>query len=143
MKHPGCFCFTLQPEVIQEETKLAWSSGVTFYRLKDLSNKTSFVSSVFFDPFRRSGKRRGFWSSKIQGYSELLGDRNGPRRPAVNVVADLERPQEGQSQPLLTHREARRRNQVASRLEAIALSFPKRSRNQIISASVSYTASNY
>ncbi|CAK8987654.1 unnamed protein product [Durusdinium trenchii] len=92
-------------KVIQEETKLAWSSGVTFYRLKDLSNKTSFVSSVFFDPFRRSGKRRGFWSSKIQGYSELLGDRNGPRRPAVNVVADLERPQEGQSQPLLTHRE--------------------------------------
>lgn len=37
------------------------------------------------------------------GYSELLGDRHGPRRPAVHVVGDLE--PAGTEPPLLTHQE--------------------------------------
>ena len=41
--------------------------------------------------------------SSSAGYSELLGDRNGPRRPAVHVVCDLEPPSEGVT--LLTHQE--------------------------------------
>ena len=40
------------------------------------------------------------------GYSELLGDRHGPRRPAVHVILDLESPQDTQNgQTLLTHQE--------------------------------------
>ena len=61
------------------------------------------MASFFLDAHRRGQKKRGFWSSPIQGYSELLGDRQGPRRPAVHVVCDLEPPVDGAT--LLTHQE--------------------------------------
>ncbi|CAJ1347298.1 unnamed protein product, partial [Effrenium voratum] len=75
-------------QVVEESSELCWAQGVRFFRVQDAVGAR--VASFFLDPFRRPGqKRRGFWSSKIQGYSELLGDRHGPRRPAVHFVFDL------------------------------------------------------
>jgi len=93
-------------QVQQEESALTWSKDVRFYRMTNRSTG-SLVSSFFLDAHRRAGqKRRGFWSSTIQGYSELLGDRHGPRRPAVHMILDLESPQDTQNgQTLLTHQE--------------------------------------
>ncbi|CAL1134079.1 unnamed protein product [Cladocopium goreaui] len=89
-------------EVREEQNELSWAKDVHFYRLVNRSTGGP-VASFFLDAHRRAGqKRRGFWASTIQGYSELLGDRHGPRRPAVHVVCDLE-PPEGVT--LLTHQE--------------------------------------
>ncbi|CAJ1390216.1 unnamed protein product [Effrenium voratum] len=86
-------------QVVEESSELCWAQGVRFFRVQDAVGAR--VASFFLDPFRRPGqKRRGFWSSKIQGYSELLGDRHGPRRPAVHFVFDLP-----EAPALLTHRE--------------------------------------
>ncbi|CAE7237611.1 OOP [Symbiodinium necroappetens] len=91
-------------KVIEESSDLTWAEHVRFFRIRD-SDTEDLVASFFLDAHRRWGqKRRGFWSSSIQGYSEILGHRSTPRRPAVNVICDLE-PPVGDTPSLLTHRE--------------------------------------
>ena len=75
-------------EVLEEESDLKWAKDVRFYRIRDAQGH--LVGSFFLDAHRRAQKKRGFWASTIQGYSKLLGDRHGPRRPAVHLVMDLE-----------------------------------------------------
>jgi len=90
-------------KVIEETSDLTWAEHVRFFRIRDIDNE-DLVASFFLDAHRRWGqKRRGFWSSSIQGYSEILGHRSSPRRPAVNIMCDLEPPADSPS--LLTHRE--------------------------------------
>ena len=90
--------------MIEESSDLTWAEHVRFFRIRD-SDTEDLVASFFLDAHRRWGqKRRGFWSSSIQGYSEILGHRSTPRRPAVNVICDLE-PPVGDTPSLLTHRE--------------------------------------
>lgn len=76
--------------VEEKEDVKVWAKGVRLFRVRE-ADTAQLLGSFFLDAHRRrTVKKRGFWVSKIQGYSTLMGDRNGPRRPAVHVVCDFE-----------------------------------------------------
>eukprot|EP00929_Paragymnodinium_shiwhaense_P078440 TRINITY_DN40658_c0_g1_i1.p1 TRINITY_DN40658_c0_g1~~TRINITY_DN40658_c0_g1_i1.p1 ORF type:complete len:983 (-),score=261.23 TRINITY_DN40658_c0_g1_i1:79-3027(-) len=86
-----------------------WDKHVRFFRMyekKEVNGTVSseLVGSFFVDPYRRRGKKRpGFWADKIVGFSRLLGRNwSAPRRPAAQVVLDLEAPLQDDFPVLLT-----------------------------------------
>ena len=96
---------------------IGWFSREEKYVPLDYELGISGDSISFYQQTARIGAINRSRFKISAGYSELLGDRHGPRRPAVHLFCDLEPPSEGVT--LLTHQEVAKVFKAGAQVELL------------------------